>query len=245
MTTAEDIANYYELTPSGESFTGYCPCCGYRGFSLTEKKDGQVLFYCHGGGCAQVQIIDVLRQAGLWGTSSAGDVFEFLEDDVPKSDPQLEHESPEDSTSAMAMWQRSQPAAGTVVESYLRARGYRGAIPVSLRYATGKHRSDGAMHPVMVAAVIRSDRPPGIIGVHRTFLSAEGTGKATLEPNKMSLGPVRGGAVPLAVPSTDIAVSEGIETGLSFMQAIAIPTWAALSAGGMKRLLLPLEARTC
>jgi putative DNA primase/helicase len=40
-----------------------------------------------------------------------------------------------------------------------------------------------------------------------------------------------------------MAVSEGIETGLSFQQATGIPTWAALSAGGMKRLVLPLEAR--
>lgn len=72
MTTAEDIANYYELTASGESFTGDCPSCGYRGFSLTEKKDGQDLFHCHGGGCTQVQIIDVLRQAGASRLGSSG-----------------------------------------------------------------------------------------------------------------------------------------------------------------------------
>ena len=41
----------------------------------------------------------------------------------------------------------------------------------------------------------------------------------------------------------EIAVSEGIETGLSFMQATGIPTWATLSAGGIKKLLLPPDAR--
>ena len=40
-----------------------------------------------------------------------------------------------------------------------------------------------------------------------------------------------------------MAVSEGIETGLSFMQATEIPTWAALSAGGLQALLLPPEVR--
>jgi hypothetical protein len=95
----------------------------------------------------------------------------------------------------------------------------------------------------MVAAVIRPDQPPGIIGVHRTFLLPDGSGKAGFEPNKMSLGPIGGGGVPLAAPGAKIAVSEGIETGLSFQQATGIPTWAALSAGGIKRLVLPPDAQ--
>ena len=141
------------------------------------------------------------------------------------------------------MWQRSQAAEGTVVETYLRVRGYRGPIPATLRYVTGKHPSDGEMHPVMVAAVLRVGAPAQIPGIHRTFLLADGSGKAAFEPNKMSLGNIRGGAVHLAAPAPKMAVSEGIETGLSFMQATGIPTWAALSAGGLQALLLPPEVR--
>jgi putative DNA primase/helicase len=70
-----------------------------------------------------------------------------------------------------------------------------------------------------------------------------GQGKASFEPNKMSLGNIRGGAVRLAMPVSKMAVAEGIETGLSFMQATGMPSWAALSAGGLQALLLPPEVR--
>jgi len=42
----------------------------------------------------------------------------------------------------------------------------------------------------------------------------------------------------LAAPSNEIAVAEGIETALSVQLATGIPTWAALSAGGLRRLIL-------
>jgi putative DNA primase/helicase len=243
MITADEIAEHYDLTQSGDSYTGDCPCCGYRGFSLTER-DGRVLVYCHAGGCGQEEIIEVLREADLWVTPVAEHLFfPPLDDEPPKAGQEPAQNAPKSSAGALAMWRRSSPAAGTSVETYLRVRGYRGPLPASLRYVTGKHPSDDALHPVMVAAVIRPDRPPGIIGVHRTFLLPDGSAKAGFDPDKMSLGPVGGGGVPLATPGPKIAVSEGIETGLSFMQATGIPTWAALSAGGIKKLLLPPDVR--
>ena len=39
-------------------------------------------------------------------------------------------------------------------------------------------------------------------------------------------------------------VAEGIETALSAMTATAMPAWAALSASGMKALILPSIVRT-
>ena len=36
-----------------------------------------------------------------------------------------------------------------------------------------------------------------------------------------------------------MAVSEGIEDGLSILAATGLPVWAALSAGGIKSLILP------
>ena len=89
---------------------------------------------------------------------------------------------------------------------------------------------------MMVAVVVREDR---IVAIHRTFLRADGAGKADLDPDKMTLGPCKGGAVPLAPPGPILAVAEGIETGLSYQQTTDIPTWAALSAGGIRNLVLP------
>jgi hypothetical protein len=106
---------------------------------------------------------------------------------------------------------------------------------------TGKHPSDEQFHPAMLAAAMLTRDPPKIVGVHRTFLREDGSGKAPLNPEKMSLGDLRGACVPLAhAPmGPKVAVSEGIETGLSVLQATGIPTLAALSAAGMQVLLLP------
>ena len=55
----------------------------------------------------------------------------------------------------------------------------------------------------------------------------------------MSLGPIRGGAVQLGKCGEHLAVAEGIETARSVQQATGIPAWAALSAGGIRSLILP------
>jgi phage/plasmid primase-like uncharacterized protein len=91
----------------------------------------------------------------------------------------------------------------------------------------------------MIASVVLEGDMSRIIAAHRTFLRHDGRGKADLDPNKMSLGPCKSGAVPLAPAGRLLAVTEGIETGLSCMQVTGIPTWAALSTGGVRGLVLP------
>jgi putative DNA primase/helicase len=81
------------------------------------------------------------------------------------------------------------------------------------------------------------------IGVHRTFLARDGGGKAPIDPQKMMLGPCRGGAVRLADPGDVLMVGEGIETCLAAMQASGQPAWAALSTSGLRALDLPKEVR--
>jgi hypothetical protein len=116
-------------------------------------------------------------------------------------------------------------------------------MPISLRHVLGKHPADEGFHPAMLAAAVLPSDPPKIVGVHRTFLRADGSGKTLLKPEKMSLGNLREAGVPLAEMGPKLAVSEGIETGLSVQQATGIPTLAALSAAGMKALLLPASVR--
>jgi hypothetical protein len=241
MTTAEDIAARYDLTPSGDSYVGECPACLYRGFTVTER-DRRILVYCHGGDCSQGEIISALRDAELWGEPATA-LFEALD---PAPIPAARLRPQRDSKNveyALELWRRSQPAEGTPVETYLRARGYRHPIPPNLRFVLGRHHSDRAMYPIMIGAATQTGTPDKITGVHRTFLRPDGGGKADLPDAKMSLGRVRGAAVRLASMGSKLAVSEGIETGLSFMQATGIPTWAALSTGGMRTLILPPDVR--
>jgi putative DNA primase/helicase len=237
MITAAHIAYQLGLTESGNGFSGFCPSCSYEtGFCVTDKG-GRLLVHCHAGGCTQQELIQALAEYGLW-EDSPDDVVESAPG-VPVFPP-----PPIRKTSsielARAMWARSRPAHGTLVQTYLSVRGYRGAIPPLLHFVAGKHPSDGQFHPVMLAAaVVLSGDPLKFAGVHRTFLRTDGLGKAPLDPDKMTLGDIRGAGVPLANPGPKTAVSEGIETGLSFQQATGIPTLAALSAGGLQALLLP------
>jgi putative DNA primase/helicase len=53
------------------------------------------------------------------------------------------------------------------------------------------------------------------------------------------LGRAAGGAVRLAPAAETLLVGEGIETTLVPMQATGLPGWAALSAIGIERLMLP------
>jgi phage/plasmid primase-like uncharacterized protein len=58
------------------------------------------------------------------------------------------------------------------------------------------------------------------------------------------LGRVAGGAVRLGEAAETLLIAEGIETGLSAMQASGLPVWAALSTSGMTSLALPPIVRT-
>jgi hypothetical protein len=94
----------------------------------------------------------------------------------------------------------------------------------------------------MVALVTNgSDETP--TGIHRTFLARNGGGKAPVDPQKMMLGPTRGGAVRLAEPGKVLMVGEGIETCLAAMLASGHPAWAALSTSGLRALDLPKDVR--
>jgi putative DNA primase/helicase len=251
--SAAEIAGAIGLRRAGREFAGKCPSCGYAsGFTLTER-DGAILLYCHAGGCSQPELFGALERTGLMERKSnregvdrkrpsphrAGAARAARELSVGGVKPLLESGAPANAdAAALAVWRRSRPTAGTTAEVYLRkARGYTGPIPAVLRFAAGRHPSDpGRWHPMMVAAVVRDTL---VIAVHRTFLRRDGRGKAGLDPDKMMLGPCKGAAVPLAPAEPVLAVAEGIETALSFMQATAVPTWAALSAGGIRNLVLP------
>ena len=103
----------------------------------------------------------------------------------------------------------------------------------------------------MVAAVQGPDRR--LVAVHRTFLERRADGawiKAGVRPAKMLLGPAAGAAVRLAPANsgagapTALAITEGIETGLSVAQALpGLAVWAAISASMMARLRLPEAVR--
>src|SRR5260221_626136 len=75
--------------------------------------------------------------------------------------------------------------------------------------------------------------------IHRTWRQPDGLAKASFSEPRLSLGPIGGGAVRLPPPGELLLVGDGIETTASGMAATRLPAWAALSATGLERLILP------
>jgi hypothetical protein len=201
-----------------------CPNCGYKNALAITATHERVLYHCHAG-CSQEALWQVLRSLEPFITSAKRS--EPTKPAVPLA-------------FISALWERSRSPVGTVVETYLRMRRISAAIPPSIRYLPNHyHKPTRTYWPVMLAAI--SDAKGRLLALHRTYLAPDGSVKAPVHPYspKMTLGRVGGLACHLAAPTNELAVAEGIETALSVQLATGIPTWAALSAGGLRRLILP------
>ncbi len=244
---AEQIARALGLRQVGaRSWHGRCPSCGYRsGFGVTERPSQPPLVYCNAGGCRQGELVAVLRNRGLW---PGGDKEAAARPDRAKltKEHEAKARAPQRKIALAAdMWGEAFEARGTLVESYLRSRDIRISVPPvicmqGMRGSYGRHPT-GARRPQMIARVEHVEHGP--VAVHCTYLTVDGSAKATVDPVRMCHGPVRGAAVRLAPAGPVLAVAEGIETALSYMQLTGTPTWAALSAAGIRTLVLPETVR--
>jgi hypothetical protein len=217
----------------GADWVACCPAHDDRtpSLSIREVAGGKILIHCHAG-CEQARVLAALRQRGLWapGDPSGADTMEArIASDVQGDDR---------TRLAARLWKRARPANDTPVQTYLRERAITLSPPGDLRFVDKLKHPEGSVWPAMLALVRRgADGEP--LGVHRTFLSWDGRGKAPVSPQKMMLGPSRGGVVCLGPTAAHLMVGEGIETSLSAMQAHGTPAWAALSTSGLRTLDLP------
>jgi putative DNA primase/helicase len=227
--------------PVGNGWQAHCPAHDDRDPSLSiDVRGAKVLVHCHAG-CRQAEVLAALSARGLWTWSGLGT--------RPVRAPEQQHDAKADEASdrqrtesALRIWDVTRPPEGTPVEKYLRTRGITLPVPDSLRFHPNLRHQSGGMHPAMVALVARgTDGEP--CGIHRTYLSHDGAGKASITPQKMMLASCRGGAVRLGPATTPLLVGEGIETCLAAMQATGWSTWAALSARGLHSLHLPPDVQ--
>lgn len=169
--------------------------------------------------------------------------------------------------SARKRWLQGSPIAGTIVETYLARRGIEiaalGRAPGVLRFNPAVQYGYGEASwtgPAMLAAV--TSLAGEHVATHRTWLAADGSGKApcppAIEPRawkpKKVLGLYEGAHIPLwkgasgdralkDVPAgTDVWVSEGIEDGLT--AACADPSLrviAGISVSNLAVMDLPAQ----
>ena len=238
---AETIAKALGGRKAGGGWTARCPAHNDHepSLSIRDGDGGKVLVRCHAG-CDQTQVIAALRSRGLWSEADRRHVGKSAP--RPSATKQLDQDDAKRTEAAATIWRATIPAAGTPVQSYLVSRGLYLPPPPILRFHIGLRHPSGSIWPAMVSLVTRgADDTP--LAIHRTFLARDGGGKAPVDPQKMMLGPCRGGAVRLAAAGEVLMIGEGIETCLAAMQATGHPAWAALSTSGLRALDLPKEVR--
>jgi putative DNA primase/helicase len=157
----------------------------------------------------------------------------------------------EDQTSSTAypdrVWRRGVPVrAGDVVDLYLRHRGVGMDIyPPSLRTSAldwYRDNETGTNHryPAMFARICDAKGKP--VAVHRTFLAADGIGKAPVVAPRKAAGRFgRSPTIRLAPPATVMSIAEGIETALSAARLFRIPTWSVICTHGIETFEPPAE----
>lgn len=218
--------------PNGEGFyNAACPSCG-NNLSLKQLDSSTIYLRCWGANhqCSRLDILSALDEAPTR--------------DVP---PRSIITSSNRKRGALQIWEQALPAPDSMVEHYLLARGIRldRQQPAALRFHPRlSHTRSGLALPAMVALVQGPDGKPA--GIHRTWLRRTITSgriaKADVEPNKMALGPISGGAVRLSRAAQRLGLAEGIESALSFTQLTKIPCWAGLG-GNLSGVILPPEVR--
>ncbi len=152
------------------------------------------------------------------------------------------------SEAARRLFAMARPIEGTLVETYLRGRGIvtRHALP-SIRfhprcYYRPYSQAPRETWPAMIAAV--TDLDGTITGVHRTWLTSDGTAKAPLESPRRAMGALLGHAVRFGSVCDVLAAGEGIETMLALRTVLPrMPMAAALSAAHLAAISFPAALR--
>ncbi|WP_104518862.1 DUF7146 domain-containing protein, partial [Rhodopila globiformis] len=149
---------------------------------------------------------------------------------------------------ARRLWAMAKPLAGTLADTYLRARGietihHAGALRFHPRcYYRPDEHAPTETWPAMIAAV--TDLSGAITGVHRTWLAPDGLGKAPIDTPRRAMGVLLGHAVRFGAAGDVLAAGEGIETMLSLRSVMpAMPMAAALSASHLAALQFPPALR--
>jgi hypothetical protein len=243
VNAAEIAAALGDAQREGRAWRCRCPLHGGFSLVLRDGDGGRVLVTCWGG-CDRRDVLAELRRLRLFGVHT---------DYRPRAATPTRNDACDAARIArvLPIWHTGRPPSGTPVDRYLGGRGIEFETwPVTLRFhpRCPRPKDDTGANvsplPAMVGLVEHAKRGP--VAIHATYLRPDGSGKADIPKKlqKASFGPVRGGAVRFGMPCGGawFAIAEGIETALAVATTCAIPAWAALSAGGIKNLMLPPEA---
>jgi hypothetical protein len=248
-----------KLAKSSAEFVGPCPNCG--GDDRFSIHPGKAVFNCRGCGRGGAGAIDL--EMFLTGATFGQAVEILAGEGIPRAATNgaaaSQYERRQRNAEEIAervrlarwLWSQRRPAAGTVVEKYLRVRGYTGIVPDTIGCipATKKYPL-----PTMIAAYalpidcdgeLLAPRSDEVQAVHITQLLPDGSDRVREKKNKISRGSPSG--TPIAVSAIgdglSLVITEGIEDALAY-RAAGYAAWACGAAPYMPSLPVPDYVRT-
>lgn len=149
---------------------------------------------------------------------------------------------------AQRLFSRGRPLPGTLAETYLNARSISAPLnwPALRFHPSCFYRAHEGTPlerwPALLAAV--TDDRGQVIGLQRTYLTLDGSGKAPVDTPRRAMGRLLGGAVRFGAAAEVMAAGEGIETVLSLLSLFpAFPALAGLSAAHLAAVAFPSALR--
>jgi DNA primase len=225
-----------EKTPSFHVMTDrryfHCFGCGAKGDVVAFVRQ-------YSGRTWKEAVLELAAEVGLVVPADGGPRKPLVEAQPMPSKADQDREDAEYVGWCREQWRAAVPAPGTLVETYLRARGITMPIPPTIRFAVMWHSDVRQAFPCMVAAM--QDVQGKITGIHRTYLRPDGMAKVDLGKDerghdiavKKMAGISKMSAIRLGPVGRSLKIGEGIETSLSVMQEVGDVCWAAGSLGNL------------
>src|SRR4051794_11016727 len=187
-----------------------CPVHQSGGATLA-LRDGPrgLIAHCHAD-CSRDDVLAELRRLGL--LDGKGEVTGCAPDpaEIERHRAAEERDRQRRITEALDFWRHETlpVAPGTIVERYWQGRELALPVPPTIRASRSwLCHPEGGSRPVMVALVEHVAFGP--VGLHRTWIAIDGSMRATFREPRLSLGPIKGGAVRLAPAGKMLLVAEG------------------------------------
>jgi putative DNA primase/helicase len=238
---ARKIAEALGGTPEKAGWSCYCPAHQDSKPSLFVIGYGHgLVLYCHAG-CSRAAIDTALKQRGPWGRTPRG----------RRERRNAPEPAPKAPSYPLRPWQRTRcpDVRGTLLDAYFKSRALvlTDIETAALRFDPSLfHWPTRTWWPAMIALVTRADGTE--LAGHQTFLARDGRGKAPIDKPRLFPAGAQpnGGGVWFgrADPDQEFLIGEGVESTLSAMRLTDTAAGcAALSTLGIRRLILPPEAK--